>query len=72
MRWRARKPDLFHVKLNLKTGEHVRIETDGDVTLMVYIERGMLHVTAQPEAQPTRVVIEDKRAKIERAGREES
>lgn len=53
------------MKLSLKTGEHIRIKTDDDAPVMVYVDRGVVHVTAQPKGQPTRVVIEDKRAKIE-------
>jgi hypothetical protein len=56
------------VKLKLKTGEHIRIQTDASAPVMVYIEHGVVHVTAQPKFQPTRVVIADKRARVERAG----
>lgn len=56
------------MKLKLKSGEHIRIQTDASAPVMVYIEHGVVHVTAQPKFNPTRIVIADKRAKVEGAG----
>ena len=53
------------MRLNLKTGEHIRIKTDKDAPVMVWIDKGVVHVTAQPHGQPTRVVIGDSKAKVE-------
>lgn len=55
------------MKLSLKSGEDIRIETDGAAPVMVYIGFGVVHVTAQPKFQPTRIVIADKHAKVENA-----
>jgi hypothetical protein len=56
------------MKLKLKSGEHIRIQTDASAPVMVYIEHGVVHVTAQPKFNPTRIVIADKRAKVEGVG----
>jgi redox-sensitive bicupin YhaK (pirin superfamily) len=51
--------------VNLKSGEHLRIQTDGSAPVMVYVEQGLVHVNAQPKFQPTRVVVMDRHAKLE-------
>ena len=53
------------MKLNLKSGESLRIKADSDVSFSVYIEHGLIHLTAQPKYQKTRVYVADRRAAIE-------
>lgn len=53
------------MKLKLKPGESIRLETDSGQPLMVYVEKGLIHVTAQPKNNPTRVVIADDKTKLE-------
>ena len=54
------------MKLSLKSGETVRIKTDGDVSLIVWIGKdGEMQATAQPRGNPTRIVVADKNSKIE-------
>lgn len=37
------------MKINLKSGEDVRISADGDCVLRTYVESGITHVTALPK-----------------------
>jgi len=56
------------VKLSLKSGETIRIKTDGDVSLIVWIGKdGEMQATAQPKNNPTRLVVADKNVKMETA-----
>ena len=57
------------MKINLKTGEHIRLKTDNKhASFMVYVEHGIVHVTAQPAHQPSRIVVSDRHAKMEFSG----
>lgn len=55
------------MKLKLKEGEHIRIETDGERAPMVYVDKGVIHVTAQTKNQPVRVVIAVRDVRLETA-----
>ena len=53
------------MKLKLKQGETIRIETDGDAPVMIYAERNLVQITVQPHRQPLRIVVADKNVKME-------
>jgi len=54
------------MKLNLKQGEHIRIKHDSGQPFMVYIERGVIHISATPGITRTQLIIKDKSVDIER------
>ena len=48
------------MKLSIKEGESVRIKTDSDAPIMIYVDKGVVHVTAAPQGTHTLIVIADK------------
>ncbi len=42
----------WEVKLNLKSGEHLRVEHDGGLGFTIYVNNGVLHVTAKKDVAP--------------------
>ncbi len=54
------------MKMHMKSGETLRICSDGGQNFIFYIENGLMQATVQPAGQPTRIIVVSKDAIIER------
>lgn len=53
------------MKISIKEGESIRIKTDSDAPVTIYVDAGVVHVTAAPAGTHTLIVIADKNVRLE-------